>query len=96
MPRRSSKIVRIEGIEFTVIGVQEKLGSAFGRDQDKSIYIPITAFDRLYGPGTGFALFGRPKPGQRPDPEGRAGRDPRGAAHALPRAARRSPTISTR
>jgi putative ABC transport system permease protein len=57
------QIIRIEGVEFTVIGVQEKLGSAFGRDQDNSIYIPISAFDRLYGPGTGFALFGRPKPG---------------------------------
>jgi putative ABC transport system permease protein len=57
------RIIRINGIEFTVIGVQEKLGSAFGRDQDKSIYIPIAAFDRMYGPGTGFALFGRPKPG---------------------------------
>ncbi len=54
-------IVRIEGIEFRVIGLQERLGSAFGRDQDNSIYIPITAFDRLYGPGNGFALFGRPK-----------------------------------
>ena len=39
-----NRMVRIEGIEFTVIGVQERLGSAFGRDQDKSIYIPITAF----------------------------------------------------
>ena len=57
------QIVRIEGVEFTVIGVQEKLGSAFGRDQDNSVYVPISAFDRLYGPGTGFALFGRPKPG---------------------------------
>ncbi len=57
------QLVRIEGVEFTVIGVQEKLGSAFGRDQDNSIYIPASAFDRLYGPGTGFALFGRPKPG---------------------------------
>ena len=57
------RLVRIEGVEFTVIGVQEKLGSAFGRDQDNSAYIPISAFDRLYGPGTGFALFGRPKPG---------------------------------
>jgi putative ABC transport system permease protein len=57
------KILRIEGIEFTVIGVQERLGSAFGRDQDNSVYIPITAFNRMYGPGTGFALFGRPKAG---------------------------------
>jgi putative ABC transport system permease protein len=56
------KIVRIDGIEFTVIGVQEKLGSAFGRDQDNSVYVPISAFDRMYGPGNGFALFGRAKP----------------------------------
>ena len=56
-------IVRIEGLEFTVVGIEERLGSAFGRDQDKSMYIPVTAFDRMYGPGTGFALFGRPKPG---------------------------------
>jgi putative ABC transport system permease protein len=55
--------MRIEGIEFTVIGVQEKLGSAFGRDQDNSMYVPVSAFDRMYGPGNGFALFGRPKPG---------------------------------
>uniref|UniRef100_Q01TU7 ABC transporter permease n=1 Tax=Solibacter usitatus (strain Ellin6076) TaxID=234267 RepID=Q01TU7_SOLUE len=58
-----NQIIRIEGIEFTVIGVQERLGSAFGRDQDNSVYVPITAFNRMYGPGTGFALFGRPKPG---------------------------------
>jgi putative ABC transport system permease protein len=57
-----NQTIRIEGVEFTVIGVEERLGSAFGRDQDNSIYIPVDAFDRLYGPGTGFALFGRPKP----------------------------------
>jgi putative ABC transport system permease protein len=55
-------IVRIEGIEFTVVGVLERLGSVFGRDQDNCAYVPTTAFDRLYGPGNGFALFGRPKP----------------------------------
>ncbi len=55
--------IRIEGIQFTVIGVQERLGSAFGRDLDNSVYIPITAFSRMFGPGNGFALFGRPKPG---------------------------------
>ena len=58
------RIVRIEGVEFTVVGVLERLGSAFGRDQDRVAYIPVSAFDRLYGPGaSGFALFGRPKPG---------------------------------
>jgi putative ABC transport system permease protein len=55
--------LKIEGIDYTVIGVSEKLGSAFGRDQDKQIYVPISAFDRMYGPGTGFAVFGRARPG---------------------------------
>ena len=58
-----NKIVHIEGIDFTVVGVLEKLGSAFGRDQDKNLYIPAGAFERLYGPGLGFAVFGRPRPG---------------------------------
>jgi putative ABC transport system permease protein len=57
------RTIRIEGIEYTVVGVLEKLGSAFGRDQDKVIYLPVSDFDRMYGPGTGFALFGRARPG---------------------------------
>jgi putative ABC transport system permease protein len=66
LPGESSAVgrtIRIEGVEFTVIGVLERLGSAFGRDQDRVVYIPVTAFDRLYGTGTGFGVFGRPKPG---------------------------------
>jgi putative ABC transport system permease protein len=58
-----NQVVRINGVEFLVVGVQERLGSAFGRSQDKSAWIPVTVFNRLYGPGQGFALFGRPKPG---------------------------------
>ena len=27
------------------------------------MYVPITAFNRMYGPGNGFAMFGRPKAG---------------------------------
>jgi putative ABC transport system permease protein len=56
------KTIKINGIEFTVIGVQEKLGSAFGNSQDKCAFIPVTAFNRLYGPGTGLPIFGRPRP----------------------------------
>ena len=55
--------IRIEGIDFTVVGVLDKLGSAFGNDQDKMLYIPSGAFDRLYGPGLGFQVFARPRPG---------------------------------
>ncbi len=57
------KIVKINGIDFTVIGVQEKLGSAFGQSQDRTAYIPITTYNRIYGTGSqGFAVFARPKP----------------------------------
>jgi len=56
------KTIKINGIEFTVVGVQEKLGSAFGRTQDKSAYIPVTSFARLYGPGSGLPIFGKARP----------------------------------
>jgi putative ABC transport system permease protein len=58
------KTIHIAGIDFTVTGVLEKLGSAFGQDQDKLIYIPSGAYERLYGPGTGYPVFGRAKPGR--------------------------------
>jgi putative ABC transport system permease protein len=55
------RAAKINGLDFTVVGVQEKLGSAFGRSQDKVAYVPITAFDRMFGPGQSLAVFGRPK-----------------------------------
>lgn len=53
------QVIRLSGLEFTVIGIQEKLGSAFGRNQDNSVYIPVTLFNRLYGTRGGFAVFGK-------------------------------------
>jgi putative ABC transport system permease protein len=58
------KAVKISGIDFAVVGLIEKLGSAFGRSQDNNIYIPITAFNRLFGPSTGdMPVFVRSRPG---------------------------------
>ncbi len=54
---------KIKGIDFTVVGVQERLGSSFGRSQDNSAYIPITAFQHVFGPGGSISLFGRPRKG---------------------------------
>ncbi len=54
--------VKIQGIDFLVVGLQEKLGSAFGRSQDNSVYIPITVFNRLFGSGQNIAVFGRARP----------------------------------
>jgi putative ABC transport system permease protein len=55
--------LRIDGAEFTVIGVMEKLGSTFGMSQDRNAYIPVTVFNRMYGEGSGFMLLGRARPG---------------------------------
>jgi putative ABC transport system permease protein len=53
---------KIQGLDFTVVGVQERLGSSFGRSQDNAAYIPVTTFNRLFGPGRSIAIFGRPRP----------------------------------
>jgi putative ABC transport system permease protein len=56
------KTIKISGIDFTVVGVQEKLGSAFGQSQDRTAYIPITTYLRLYGSGNqGLSVFARPR-----------------------------------
>ena len=61
------QIVRIEGIEFTVVGVQEKLGSAFGRDQDNSIYIPVIGLRPHVRPRQRLRAVRPPQAGQRPE-----------------------------
>jgi putative ABC transport system permease protein len=53
---------RIQDLEFTVIGMTERLGSNFGQSQDNSAYIPVTSFNRLFGPGSSTTIFGRPRP----------------------------------
>jgi len=52
---------KIQNIDFTVVGIVDKLGSAFGRSQDNSVYIPITVYDRMFGPGTSLVIFARPR-----------------------------------
>jgi len=56
------KSIKIRGQDFVIIGLQEKLGSSFGRSQDNSVYIPYPVFDRMYGAGRSLSVFGRPKP----------------------------------
>ena len=54
--------IKIQGIEFTVVGVQEKLGSMGGQSQDNQVYVPSPVFTRLFGPERSMAIFGRPRP----------------------------------
>ncbi len=57
------KTIRISGSEFTVIGVLEHQGSAFGQSQDTPIYIPSPVFQSLFGGGQNLAIFGRAQTG---------------------------------
>jgi putative ABC transport system permease protein len=57
------KTFKMQDLDFTVIGVQEKLGSTFGQSQDNSAYIPVTTFNRLFGPGQSIMIFAKPKEG---------------------------------
>jgi len=55
--------IKVRGFDFVIIGVQEKLGSSFGRSQDNSVYIPDTTFEKLYGPARSMSIFARAKAG---------------------------------
>ncbi len=54
--------IKLRGYDFLIIGVQEKLGSSFGRSQDNSVYIPDTTFEKLYGPARSMSIFARARP----------------------------------
>ena len=57
------RTVKIKGLEFTVVGVQEKVGSPFGRSQDNIAYIPFPVFVKIDGAVQSIAIFGRARPG---------------------------------
>lgn len=43
------KIIKIDGIHFRVVGVNEKKGSIFGQSQDEFAVIPLGAFQKIFG-----------------------------------------------
>ncbi|MEZ5355866.1 MAG: ABC transporter permease [Bryobacteraceae bacterium] len=56
------KAIKIRGIDFRVVGQQDKLGAVGGRSQDNQVWIPSPSFTRIFGPETSMAIFGRPRP----------------------------------
>ncbi len=56
------RTIHFSGADFTVIGIQERLGSSFGRSQDNTVYIPFPVFTRLYGRQESVAVFARARP----------------------------------
>jgi putative ABC transport system permease protein len=51
--------VRIAGRGFVVIGVQGRLGTSGGASLDRSVWVPLRTFERLYGEPATLQVFGR-------------------------------------
>ena len=43
------KVIKIDGVHFRVLGVNEKKGSIFGQSQDEFVVIPLGAFQKIFG-----------------------------------------------
>jgi len=51
--------VKIRGIPFVIIGMEQKRGSFFGDSQDRHIYIPITIHNQMFARTGGIQLHGK-------------------------------------
>lgn len=51
--------IRIAGRGFTVIGVQERQGTAGGVSLDQYVWVPIQAFERMFGAPDSLQVFAR-------------------------------------
>ncbi len=56
------KQIKVQGVELTIVGVQEKLGSAGGRNQDNQVYMPTTVYARTFPTARTISIYGRPRP----------------------------------
>jgi putative ABC transport system permease protein len=54
------KFVKVNGIHFRVVGVNEKKGAFFGNNQDEFVVIPLGAFQKLFGPRQSLNLSVKP------------------------------------
>jgi len=59
------KQIRIQGRPFTVIGVEEKQGSSFGNSLDRNVYIPLGAFEKIWGSRNSVDFYVQPNDPER-------------------------------
>jgi len=51
--------VRMGGLSFRVIGVQEAMGQLGGQSQDRYVWIPLKSFERAFGPPQSLQMFAK-------------------------------------
>jgi putative ABC transport system permease protein len=54
------KTIRIKSQAFRVIGTQAKQGSSFGSSLDRNVYIPLLAFEKIWGSRRSVTLYIQP------------------------------------
>jgi len=54
--------IRVAGRRFVVVGVQTRLGSSSGASLDRSVWIPILAWERAFGTPRSLPLFAKATP----------------------------------
>ncbi len=55
--------IRVAGRRFAVIGVQARLGSSNGASLDRSVWIPVQAWERAFGAPRSLPIFAKAAPG---------------------------------
>jgi len=55
--------VRIAGRAFRVVGIQEPQGTGAGPSLDRQVWMPLTAFERAFGPPPSLQVFAKAAPG---------------------------------
>jgi len=55
------KVIKINGVNFRVVGVNEKKGSMFGQSLDNFAVIPLGAYQRLFGARLWLSLAVKPR-----------------------------------
>ncbi|HST52390.1 MAG TPA: ABC transporter permease [Pyrinomonadaceae bacterium] len=53
------KTVSVHGLPLTVVGVEEKRGSMFGQSFDKQMYLPLTAYRKIFGGRQSIQIHGK-------------------------------------
>jgi putative ABC transport system permease protein len=53
------RAIRVGGRRFEVVGVQLRLGTASGASQDRGVFVPLPAWERLYGAPESLQVFAR-------------------------------------
>ena len=55
------RTIKIQGVNFRVVGISEPTPSTFGQSQDEYVVIPMGRFRKLFGPRPSLMLMARPE-----------------------------------